>query len=119
MAPLSGHWCVLPSARTQLRMALIVALISLSYPVLRAAEVFPDKFLVELANSVDADRAQSLSVRFEEETILLKHASERFFFGWGRYGRNRVLNEKNQEKTTQLLTANGLSLLARLDSLVF
>ena len=43
--------------------------------------------------AVDADRAQSLEFRFDQEAILLAHASERFYFGWGRYGRNRVITE--------------------------
>ena len=35
-------------------------------------------------------RADSLKTRFVQEQQLLDHASERLWFGWGRFGRNRL-----------------------------
>jgi hypothetical protein len=83
--------CIKP--KTQLRLALIFACIGLSYPLLRVIDWFPDKILVQAAASISEQRAQSLQVRFDQERKLLDRASERFFFGWGRYGRNRVYDE--------------------------
>jgi hypothetical protein len=85
--------------RAQLRLALLLACIGLSYPILRITDLFPDKFLVKAAESVDEERAQSLQVRFDQERQLLDHASERFFFGWGRYGRNRVYEESGKDSS--------------------
>src|SRR5262249_55952924 len=49
--------------------------------------------LIELSQSVSADRAASLKVRFDNEDQLLDRAWQRFVFGWGRFGRNRVYDE--------------------------
>jgi hypothetical protein len=89
--------CINP--RSQLRVAVLLACVGLSYPLLRIANVFPDKLLVEMAASFDPDRAQSLETRFSQERELLSHASERFFFGWGRYGRNRVYEESGKDSS--------------------
>jgi hypothetical protein len=85
--------------RAQLRLSLLLACIGLSYPILRITDLFPDKVLVQIAGSLDKERAQSLQVRFEQERKLLDHASERFFFGWGRYGRNRVYEESGKDSS--------------------
>lgn len=81
--------------RTQFRVAVVLAAIALSYPMLRTMDLVPTRFLLETASSVSADRAQSLGVRFENEDILLAHAHERKWFGWGRFGRNRVYDEES------------------------
>lgn len=83
------------SPRFQLRVACIFVSIVLSYPILRAADVFPTSSLVEVAHVVSADRAASLNFRFEHEDQLLAHALERPWFGWGRFARNRVYNGEN------------------------
>jgi hypothetical protein len=85
--------------KTQLRLALLLACIGLSYPLLRITDLFPEKFLVQVASSVDGERAESLQFRFDQEQQLLGHASERFFFGWGRYGRNRVYEESGKDSS--------------------
>jgi hypothetical protein len=79
----------------QIRVALLLGCLALSYPILRATDIFPNKGMVDLARSIDPDRAQSLEVRFDQEAALLAHASERFYFGWGRYGRNRLIAEES------------------------
>jgi hypothetical protein len=74
----------------QLRIALVLVTIALLYPMLRAADLFPTGAMVEMAEAIDADRAQSLKFRFDNEDILLERAWQRFTFGWGRFGRNRI-----------------------------
>ena len=81
--------------RLQLGLAVVLVSIALLYPTLRAADLFPTTYLVELATSVSDDRAQSLKFRFDQEQQLLDHAWERFSFGWGRFGRNRVYDEES------------------------
>lgn len=74
----------------QSRLAVVLVCIALVYPVLRMTNTFPTDSLVATAASFNEDRALSLKFRFDQEQKLLEHAAERFYFGWGRYGRNRV-----------------------------
>ena len=83
--------------KMQLRIAMILALIALTYPFARLAGVFPTSVLVEIAGSVNAERAESLEFRFNQEDALLAHARERLMFGWGRYGRNRLIGEYGKD----------------------
>ena len=78
------------SPRLQLRVACLLVIIALGYPLLRAADLVPTTSILELASAVDVDRAQSLKTRFDAEQHLLDHALERPWFGWGRFARNRV-----------------------------
>jgi hypothetical protein len=82
-------------SRLQIRVALMFAFLGLFYPMLRVEQLFPDKVLVDVAASINQERADSLNFRFVQEENLLAHASQRFFFGWGRYGRNRVYTKES------------------------
>ena len=86
--------------RTQVRTALVLATIALAYPMLRAADLFPDAKLVEMARWESDERADSLKFRFEQDRQLLERASERFFFGWGRFGRARVYHPVSGDDLT-------------------
>lgn len=86
--------------KTQLRIAVMLALISLTYPIMRTYDLIPRATLVSLARSVSEDRALSLDFRFTNDDLLLTKASERFWFGWGRYGRNRIYDEYGSEVIT-------------------
>jgi hypothetical protein len=77
----------------QIRVALLLATLALSYPILRMAEIFPTEGTSELAAKFSEERANSLKFRFDQEEELLNKAAERPFFGWGRFGRNRVFKE--------------------------
>jgi hypothetical protein len=76
--------------RAQATVAVVLVALALSYPLIRIAGVFPTKELVDVSMSINEGRANSLKFRFDQEEQLLQHASERFLFGWGRFGRNRV-----------------------------
>lgn len=76
-------------SRVQARIIVVLALFLFAYPALRAFDLVPTQALVELAATVDAERAQSLDVRFRNEKVLLDHARARLAFGWGSWGRNR------------------------------
>jgi hypothetical protein len=93
---------------TQVRVAVLLAGIAILYPVLRMADYFPTEQLVSVSAAFNQERADSLKFRFDQEDQLLARASERFFFGWGRYGRNRVYD---QESGRDISTTDGLWIL--------
>ena len=46
------------------------------------------------------ERAESLSTRFESETMLAEKAMQQPAFGWGRWGRWRIYDEYGRDITT-------------------
>lgn len=89
--------CAFASVRMQLRVAWVLALIVGVYPLLRGADLFPDKKLLEWASLISVDRADSMKIRFDNENDLLKKARKRLFFGWGTYGRQHVFDPETGE----------------------
>jgi hypothetical protein len=71
-------------------VAVLMGVISLGYPLLRAEGVIPATSAVSIATMIDGERADSLETRFTNEDQLLERASQRIWLGWGRYGRNRI-----------------------------
>jgi hypothetical protein len=82
------------STKLQLRMAVILVMLTLLYPTMSILKVFPHQQVVNAARMIDEVRSDSLEFRFEQESVLLDHGAKRFFFGWGGWGRNRVFNEE-------------------------
>ncbi|MEM9071942.1 MAG: hypothetical protein AAGE52_25765 [Myxococcota bacterium] len=80
--------------QTQLRLAAFIAAVVFLYPSLRAADWVPTEELVEMATNINADRAQSLKFRFDNEEMLLEKARERIAFGWGGNGRRSVYDDE-------------------------
>jgi len=81
--------------KKQLKIAVLLAMLTLFYPTMSIMKVFPHQQISELAESyLGPERAQSLVFRFNNELILLEHARKRFFFGWGGWGRNRVYSKE-------------------------
>lgn len=78
------------TSKMQIRLAAVVAPVVLLYPVLRGADLIPTDAIADLAAAFDTDRAGSLIFRLVNEDVLLKHAAERPWFGWGGWGRNWV-----------------------------
>jgi hypothetical protein len=83
--------------KTQLRVAALLVTIALAYPMLRAMDLVPTTFMLEAANLVSADRAGSLETRFVNEHRLLERASQRIWFGWGRFARSRVYDADGKD----------------------
>ncbi|WP_342069652.1 hypothetical protein [Yoonia algicola] len=79
---------------------LVCTLFVLSYPVLRAADAVPTDAMVSYAAMVQEERAQSLEFRFDNEEVLLNHASNKPLFGWGSWGRNLVYDATTGENIT-------------------
>jgi hypothetical protein len=76
--------------RSQILIAVALATFALLYPILKTADLVPTKAMVEYAKSINEERGQSLETRFDNEQQLLDRASQRIWFGWGRFGRSRV-----------------------------
>lgn len=79
--------------RTQLKIAALLALLAIGYPMLKAVDMIPSEQILATAEAVDSDRANSLRFRMYNEDILLERAYEKPFFGWGSWGRNLIYNE--------------------------
>lgn len=85
--------------KLQVKIAVVLTLFALLYPTLRAADLVPTGLMLQMAAAVDDDRADSLETRFTHEYRLLQRASQRFYFGWGRFGRSRIYNEYGGDDT--------------------
>lgn len=83
-----------------LLLAAALAVVAISYPLLRGAQLVPMEALLNIADGIDPERASSLRFRFENEQVLLAHANEKWLFGWGGYGRNHVYDLFNGNRLT-------------------
>jgi hypothetical protein len=81
--------------------ALLMCLPAILYPTIRAGGYWDGMQMVQLAEStVGRERAQSLEFRLQNEDILSTKALQRYWWGWGRFGRSRVLNEYGKDIST-------------------
>ncbi|PKQ13476.1 MAG: hypothetical protein CVT70_03405 [Alphaproteobacteria bacterium HGW-Alphaproteobacteria-1] len=78
--------------RLQVRIAGIMVLVAIAYPVLKGAGYVPVDWLLDKATAIDPDRAGSLRFRFDNEDILMERALEKPVFGWGSWGRNQIFD---------------------------
>jgi hypothetical protein len=86
--------------RLQLMAAAGIAVISLSYPMVRSSGLIQTEALTQVvAAQFGEDRARSLGFRFFHEDNLLEKASQRPVFGWGGYTRWRVHDEEGNDIT--------------------
>ncbi|SEN84196.1 hypothetical protein SAMN04488103_108104 [Gemmobacter aquatilis] len=79
---------LLAPRRMQVLVAAVLAVMVITYPLLRGLHLVPLDAILNLAGSASAERADSLQFRIENEEALLAHASLKPWFGWGGYGRN-------------------------------
>jgi hypothetical protein len=93
--------------KLQVRAAIVLAAVALLYPAMRMSEVFPTNTILNFARTVNEPRAHSLEERFDQEEELLQRASQRLWFGWGRFGRNRVMKEDWQGVGTDYSVTDG------------
>jgi len=75
------------SIKSQVRIALVLMMIALTYPVLKGNNFLPQAAILEQAYSISPERGQSLEFRLVNEAILLDRAQDRPVFGWGTFGR--------------------------------
>ncbi|HXY33686.1 MAG TPA: hypothetical protein VEI07_05625 [Planctomycetaceae bacterium] len=92
---------------------LLMCLPAIIYPTIRAGAYWDGMQMVQLAEAtVGRERAQSLEFRLQNEDILSTKALERYWWGWGRFGRSRVLNEWGKDISVtdgQWIIALGMS----------
>ncbi|MFY8349609.1 hypothetical protein AAEU29_03595 [Pseudoalteromonas sp. SSM20] len=69
----------------------IITFCVLFYPLLCILMIFPHEAIVNFFLAYDVDRAHSLNFRFFHETLLIQHAQDKLLFGWGSWGRNRLM----------------------------
>jgi len=83
------------SYTNQFRVAIFLASLTVMYPMLSITKIVPHEKIIEVASEyMGTNRAQSLAFRFRNEGILLAHASDRLFFGWGGWGRSRIYDDE-------------------------
>lgn len=95
-----GAMIVFLPVRLQILGAAVIAGVVLVYPMLRGAGIVPTGRIVDFVQSIDTDRANSLSFRLVNEDILLEKANDRPLFGWGTWGRNRVFDQDGKDIST-------------------
>lgn len=76
--------------RWQIMVAAALAVMVVSYPLLRGLHLVPVDQLVQIATEANPDRGASLAFRIDNEERLLDHAAEKPLFGWGGYNRNML-----------------------------
>ncbi len=82
------------SAKTQVRVALVLVSCLLVYPLLRLNDMVDTEALVSTALEwTDEERAQSLEFRLVNEEILFERALERPVFGWGGFARACIFDK--------------------------
>jgi len=68
-----------------------------AYVGLRASAAWSGQDLVHAARVFSEDRSRSLQVRLDAENLLTERALQKPAFGWGRWNRNRVYDEKGKD----------------------
>lgn len=96
------------SSRRFLIVTAALAMVIIAYPAMRGANLFPLNQMIAAANAISPDRAQSLDFRFRNEEMLLKRADKKPIFGWGSYGRNRVIVVTNWGSTVDISVTDGI-----------
>lgn len=77
-------------ARYQIRLAMLFGVIAVTYPMLRNFQLIPLDAILAQVEAFNAERAQSLGYRFNNEEQLLARAAEKPLFGWGGWGRSLI-----------------------------
>ncbi|UVK40243.1 hypothetical protein LHFGNBLO_001687 [Mesorhizobium sp. AR10] len=86
--------------KLQIRVAALLALVVVAYPLLRGWGIVPVEAIVSLVSSIDTERAGSLQFRIDNEEMLLAHARDKAMFGWGAWERNFVFDYATGYKVT-------------------
>lgn len=88
------------TAKTQIRIAVLLAILAFTYPLLKGANLVPVNLLLTQASKIDPERAASLKFRFDNEEILAERVAEKPLFGWGSWGRNQIHDPVSGEITS-------------------
>jgi len=80
--------------RSFLALVFLIGAVVAIYPTVRGANLLPLQSIINAAGQISPARAESFEFRVRNETMLLNRAGEKPVFGWGSYGRNRVIVEQ-------------------------
>ena len=80
--------------KRQAKIAKFIVIFVIMFPLLRLVDYFPGTEIASVVAEYNEQRAESLQFRLDNEDMLLTHARERVFFGWGSWGRNRIYDKK-------------------------
>ena len=94
-------------SRFSLTIIAGLALMVVVYPALRGADLLPLQKIVETATTVSPERAASLDFRVRNEEMLLTRAEQKPLFGWGTFGRNRVIVVTHWGGTLDVTVTDG------------
>jgi len=87
--------------KTQYRVAVVLAVLALTYPAFRSADLVPVESLSDFATAqFGEERADSLMVRLINEEELLARAKERPAFGWGTFCRRCIFDPWTGKQTS-------------------
>ncbi len=98
--------------RRFLSIAMALALVIVTYPMLRAADLIPTERFTQWVEIWSPDRAQSAAFRFRNEDRLLDKANDRPLLGWGGYGRNRVFALSRTGEAEDVTVTDGIWIIA-------
>lgn len=76
--------------RMSQKIAIIIATLAIFYPLLCIMDIFPHQYLIDLVEPINIRQAGSLQYRFNQETLLLERATEKYIFGWGGWDRYKL-----------------------------
>lgn len=86
--------------RLHLAIAAFLAVVVMSYPMLRGAGLVPTEALVTWIDQYNPERAHSLNYRFTNEDRIIAHTEDKPLFGWGGWGRFMVYDARTGESQT-------------------
>jgi hypothetical protein len=84
---------LLTSARMQIRVSVVAAVLVVAYPVMRLNDSFPVQEVLDGAAQISQERGQSLAFRLDNERMFMNKAMKRPLFGWGGYDRGNVYGD--------------------------
>lgn len=93
-------------------VALLIAAMVVTYPILRGGHLVPYERIEAAVASFSEDRAGSFGFRLRNEEMLLNRANERPYFGWGGFGRNRIFVEQKWGGTKDVSITDGIWIIA-------
>lgn len=85
--------------KMQVRVAMIIAVVFLSYPLMKYFHLSPEDPLFSLFDRLSPQRAASLGFRLRNEEALLARAMEKPLFGWGGWARSHIFNQWGRDMT--------------------
>jgi len=88
-------------------IAFVLAMMIVTYPVLRGNGLVPIRAIQSAASSISSERALSFNFRLRNEDMLLHRANQRPWLGWGGYARNHVIVVTEWGGTTDLTVTDG------------